>query len=52
MNDVRQIDMDIFIMRPCAKCGEVKEVCCLIEGEPWCEDCFDKALRGELDAAD
>jgi hypothetical protein len=41
---------DGVIMRPCAKCGEVKEICCMIDGEPWCEDCFDKALRGELDA--
>ena len=51
VNDMRLGDLDISIMRPCSKCGGVKEVCCLIDGEPWCEDCFDKALRGELDAA-
>ena len=44
---MRQIDMDISIMRLCAKCGEIKEVCCLIDGKPWCEDCFDKALSGK-----
>ena len=39
--------MDISIKRPCSQCGEEKEVCCLIDGKPWCEDCFIKALGGE-----
>ena len=46
---MRQNDMDISIIRPCSKCGEAKEVCCLIDGKPWCGDCFDKALTGEHD---
>lgn len=28
----------------CVKCGEEKEICCTVDGEPWCEDCFGKAL--------
>lgn len=28
----------------CAKCGEVREICCIVDGEPWCEDCLDKAI--------
>lgn len=31
----------------CAKCGEVKEICCSVDGQPWCEDCFEKALSGK-----
>lgn len=31
----------------CAKCGEVKEIVALVDGLPWCEDCFDAALGGE-----
>lgn len=27
----------------CAKCGEVREIVCRVDGEPWCEECFDKA---------
>jgi formylmethanofuran dehydrogenase subunit E len=50
VNDMWTIDMDISIMRKCSKCGEVKEVCCLIGGKPWCEDCFDKALNGGKEA--
>lgn len=34
-------------MRLCAKCGKEKEVCCLIDGKPWCEDYFVIALDGE-----
>ena len=36
-----------YIDRVCAKCGEVKEVCCLVDGRPWCPDCFEKALGEE-----
>lgn len=28
----------------CTKCGEEKEIVCYVDGEPWCEDCLDKAL--------
>lgn len=28
----------------CAKCGEVREIVCRVDGEPWCEECLDKAL--------
>ena len=28
----------------CAKCGEIKEIICTVDGTPWCEDCFDKAM--------
>ena len=28
----------------CAKCGEIKEIICTVDGKPWCEDCFDKAM--------
>ena len=51
VNDMNHVDMDISNLRPCSKCGEVKEVCCLIDGKPLCEDCFDKAISvkdGEL----
>ena len=33
------------IMRVCSRCGRVKEVCCLVDGEPWCEECFEKAME-------
>lgn len=29
---------------PCGKCGEEKEVVALVDGIPWCEDCFLKGL--------
>lgn len=28
----------------CAKCGKIKEMVCTVDGKPWCEDCFDKAM--------
>lgn len=28
----------------CAKCGEVREIACLVDGLPWCEGCFGEAL--------
>ena len=28
----------------CAKCGEIKETICTVDGKPWCENCFDKAM--------
>ena len=31
----------------CAKCGETKEIVCTVDGEPWCEECFDKAMGWE-----
>lgn len=33
------------IMRVCSRCGRAKEVCCLVDGEPWCEECFEKAME-------
>ena len=36
--------MDTWIYRICSQCGEEKEVCCLVDGEPWCEECFERAL--------
>lgn len=33
------------IMRVCSRCGRVKEVCCLVDGEPRCEECFEKAME-------
>lgn len=32
----------------CGKCGEVKEPACFVDGEPWCEDCLDRALDGSV----
>lgn len=29
----------------CGKCGETKDIACFVDGLPWCEDCFDKALE-------
>lgn len=29
----------------CAKCGKIKEMVCTVDGKPWCEDCFDKAME-------
>lgn len=31
----------------CAKCGEIKEIICTVDGKPWCEDCFDRAMKCE-----
>lgn len=31
----------------CAKCGEIKEIVCTVDREPWCEDCFDRAMGWE-----
>ena len=28
----------------CAKCGELKPIVCTVDGAPWCEVCFDKAI--------
>ncbi len=29
----------------CVKCGNVAEIVCLVDEEPWCEECFIKALE-------
>ena len=31
----------------CAKCGEIKEIIFTVDGKPWCEDCFDRAMKCE-----
>ena len=28
----------------CIKCGAIKEIACTVDGNPWCDECFDKAL--------
>ena len=28
----------------CIKCGAIKEIACTVDGNPWCEECFDKAI--------
>ena len=28
-----------------AKCGQEKVIACTVDGEPWCEDCFDRAME-------
>lgn len=28
----------------CAKCGRPKPIVCTVDGAPWCEACFDRAL--------
>ena len=28
----------------CAKCGRSKPIVCTVDGVPWCEACFDRAL--------
>lgn len=36
----------------CGKCGQVKnieELVCMVDGEPWCEECFDKAMGWEAE---
>lgn len=30
----------------CGKCGQKKENVCVVDGVPYCEDCFIKALGG------
>lgn len=32
----------------CAKCGEIKEIICTVDGKPWCEDCLDRAMGWPL----
>ena len=27
--------------------GEIKEIACTVDGKPWCEDCFDRAMGWE-----
>ena len=36
----------------CSKCGGVKEIVALVDGLPWCEDCFDAALEVKEDHHD
>lgn len=36
----------------CSKCGGVKEIVALVDGLPWCEDCFDAALEVKEDHRD
>lgn len=31
----------------CEKCGNVKTIAVMVDGLPWCEECFDAALGGE-----
>ena len=31
----------------CVKCEEIKEIVCTVDGKPWCENCFDKAMVWE-----
>lgn len=31
----------------CAKCGQEKEIVCTVDGDPLCEECFDKAMEWE-----
>lgn len=28
----------------CAKCGKDAEIVCFVDGKPWCDECFCKAL--------
>lgn len=28
----------------CEKCGKEVEIVCFVDDEPWCEECFVKAL--------
>lgn len=35
--------------KQCAKCGEVEEIVCTVDGKLWCEDCFDKAMGWEAE---
>ena len=28
----------------CVKCRKIKEIVCTVDGKPWCEDCFNKAM--------
>ena len=40
-----------YIERICSRCGKLKEVCCFVDGEPWCEECFEQAMDGGADNA-
>lgn len=35
----------------CSKCEEIKEIACTVDGKPWCEDCFDRAMGWPLHLA-
>lgn len=37
-------DADNSTCLKCGKCGEVKEIVCLVDDVPYCEDCFLKAM--------
>ena len=30
----------------CDKCGKKKDIVVIVDGIPYCEDCFDEALEG------
>lgn len=34
----------------CEKCGKVNEIAAMVDGLPWCDECFDAALTGKGDA--
>ena len=36
--------MDTWIYRICSQCGEETKACCFVDGMPWCEECFERAL--------
>ena len=37
-------DADNLTYVKCGKCGEVKEIVCLVDDVPYCEDCLLKAM--------
>ena len=39
--------MDYYITK-CANCGQLKDILCTINGEPWCEDCFNNVLLQDI----
>ena len=37
-------DIDNLTYDKCGKCGETKEIVCLVDDVPYCEDCFLAAM--------
>lgn len=38
-----RMDKEMIMKTKCEKCGRKKEIVCIVDGEPWCEECFNKA---------
>ena len=41
-NCAHEMRTELYLI--CSQCAELKKVCCFVDGMPWCEECFERAL--------